>query len=311
MPSKSPAQGYCQREFFESEILPRFLAKEIGATLPWRREAIILGGQPSAGAAALMQLVRQALEQNGTTWTINGNEFYTYHPMCADLRRGQGIAATRRIEGDIRAWVAMTLDAAQERGVNIALESTMRPLGTVVEQLRGLRDSNYKVQACVLAVKEQERWQGIYARHEHVAANGGYSRLASKAMHAAGVTSLVKAVEFIEGRRLVDRIIVRNRNGDLILDNGKIKKNPAADAITKECNTPFSAKQIAEHTERWDDIETMAMERHRRDDVKPMRAAQELSAIRTQRRVDELTLTAERDCAIRKVAKNTTGDVRE
>jgi len=312
MPRKSPAQGYCQREIFESAILPDFLAKEHGASLPRLREAIILGGQPGAGNFALLQMIQQALEQHGTTWVINGDDFYACHPMRAQLRKGQGIAATRRVDDDIRAWVAMTVDAARERGVNIILKSTMRPLGDVVKQLNALRHSNYKVQACVLAVKEQESWQRVHTMYEHVAASGGYSRQISQTMHKTDLAGLVKAVNLIETKGLVDRVVVRNRNGDLIFDNGKIKTQKlAVDAIEKECSIPFSAERIAKHTANWNAIEGMALQRHKREKIRPMRAAQELTAICTQRRADELTLNAERECAMRQVTKSTIGRARE
>ena len=309
---KSPAQGYCQREIFESAILPNFLAKEHGTPLPRLREAIILGGQPGAGNSALLQMLRQVLEPHGTTWVINGDDFYACHPMCVQLRKGQGIAATRRVEGDIRAWVAMTVDAARERGVNIILESTMRPLGNVVKQLKALRHSNYKIQACVLAVKEQESWQRVHTMYEHVAASGGYSPQISQAMHKTDLAGLVKAVKAIETKGLVDRVVVRNRSGDLIFDNGKIKTQKlAADAIEKECSVPFSAERIAKHTASWNAIEGMALQRHKRERIRPMQAAQELTAIRTQRRGDELTLNAERDRVMCQVTKSTIGRARE
>lgn len=292
----------CQRDIFVSEILPRFRSEELGAPLPAKREAVILGGQPGAGKTGLLEQAQQELGQRGATWVINGDDFYAYHPKYAQLQKEHGTEAPRMVKDDARAWATMTFDAARERGVNIVLESTMRQPDAVLDQLKELRQSGYAVQARVLAVKEQESWQGNHARHELIAAQGGYPRLTSKATHDAAVPGVVKTVAAIESKKLAERVTVHRRNGSVIHDSTR-HKTPAAEAITKERSVPFSAERIAKHTANWNAIEDMALKRHQREAVTPKRGVQELTAIRTQRHADELTLNAERDRAAQQVTK--------
>lgn len=291
-----------QRRIFETKILPNFIAEEQGASLPSEREAVILGGQPGAGKTGLLHQAQKQLEQRGATWVINGDDFYAYHPKYSQLQKEHGTEAPRMVKDDARAWATMTFDAARERGVNIVLESTMRQPDSVVEQLKELRQSGYAVQARVLAVKEQESWQGNHARHELIAQQGGYPRLTSKATHDAAVSGVVKTVATIESKKLTDSVTVHRRDGSVIHDSNR-QKSPAADAITKERGIPFSAERIAKHTANWNAIEGMALQRHQRESVTPKRAVQELTAIRTQRRADELTLNAERERGAHQAAK--------
>lgn len=288
-----------QRQIFETEILPKFIAEELGSSLPAKREAVILGGQPGAGKTGLLNDADKELSKRGATWVINGDDFYAYHPKYSQLQKEHGTEAPRMVKDDARAWATMTFDAARERGVNIVLESTMRQPDSVLEQLKELRQSGYTVQARVMAVKEQESWQGNHARHELIAQQGGYPRLTSKATHDAGVTGVVKTVAAIESKKLTESVTIHRRDGTVIHDSSR-HKSPAADAITKERSVPFSAERIARHTANWNAIEDMALQRHQRESVTPKRAVQELTAIRTQRRADELTLNAERDRAPKK-----------
>lgn len=288
-----------RNEIFKNDILPRFLAEEAGKPKPAMREAVVLGGQPGAGKTGLLVEAQKELRARGATWTINGDDFYAFHPKYAQLQKEHGTDAPRMVKDDARAWAKMTFDAARERGVNIVVESTMRQPESVTEQIKELRQSGYAVHARVLAVKEQVSWQGNHSRHELIARTGGYPRLTSRATHDAGVTGLLKSVGAIESKKLADSLTVHRRDGTTIHDSRQ-HSTPAADAITKERSIPFSAERIAQHTKNWNKIESMALERHHRESVTPKRAVSELTAIRTQRKADEISLNAEREQAAKR-----------
>jgi hypothetical protein len=236
------------------------------------------------------------LKTRGATWTINGDDFYAYHPAYSKLQKEHGAEAAHMVKDEASVWVGKTLQAAKDRGVNIVMESTMRQPEVVQSTLKGFREAGYSVHTKVLAVKEQASWQGNHMRFETLSLQGAYPRLTSRDTHDAGVKGVLKTVAAIEHKGLADRLTVHQRSGKIIHDSEQqrhkaVSKSPASDAISKERDRQWSTAEVARHSKNWDTIKALAVKRHEREPISPKRTGQELAVINTHRHADERALS--------------------
>ena len=285
---------------FKEIILPAFIKTELGKPISQSPEAIVLGGQPGSGKTGLLEESAVALKTKGATWVINGDDFYAFHPGYSKLQQKHGAEAANMVKAEASIWVKKTIEAAKDRGVNIVLESTMRRSELVKTTLENLKKSGYKIHAKVLAVKEHISWQGNHMRHEALSLTGAYSRLTSREIHDSAVLGVVKTLAMIEQKRLADRITVHQQNGKIIFDSREHQqekqrsRTPGADALVKARERPWTSVEIIQHTKNWQTVEALAAKRHERENVTSKRVGAEMAAIRTQRNLDAINLTASR-----------------
>ncbi|WP_017161861.1 zeta toxin family protein, partial [Xanthomonas phaseoli] len=277
-----------RERIFRTVIVPRFLATE-GTPLPERREAVILGGQPGAGKTGFLSEATQDLRSRGATWTINGDDFYAYHPRYAELQAKFGAEAAHMVKDVAKDWVEKTLAEAMNRGVNIALESTMRQPAVVKATLEQLQAADYQVHAKVLAVNEHVSWQGNHTRYERLLQAGTFARLTSRQTHDQAVRGVLQTVDTIEREKLANRVTVYTRGGQVLYDNTHHGSRwahaaEARKAIVDERDRPMNAADREAHWRGWERVSDSMLKRNA--------PVKDVMGVMTQQRTDDTALKA-------------------
>ncbi|MGV7193584.1 zeta toxin family protein [Xanthomonas axonopodis] len=276
---------------FERRIMRRFLLEERGAPLPEKPQFAILGGQPGAGKTGVLDTTQREIRSRGATWTINADDFAGYFPGYRQLQQKHGAEAADMVRGVTGDWIKRTLAAAQQRGVNVVFESTMRQPEVVKRTLADFRSHGYETHAKALAVSPMVSWQGNHIRRESLALSGAPSRLATREAHDAGVRGSSATVAMIERERLADRVTVVSRSGDVLYSNEQragqwMKHAQGAEVLQAYRYKPLSKAEAKQHDANWGTVLELAGRRHARDGVSPANAAREIDAIRKDRAND-------------------------
>ncbi len=219
---------------------------------------IITGGQPGSGKSKLLEQGREQFP-DGNVVVINGDDLRVYHPRQEEILKVDDKRFAERTDPDSRAWTKRLFDRAIESKLNIIFESTMRDAGPISETMKRLRDQGYHITAKVIATHERMSKTGIYKRYEEQKAAKGYGRWSELSSHDAGYEGMPRTVDHIERNKLVDRLEVYNRAGELLCSNalkaGEWENSPKAlDAIEAERQRKPTEREIQELRSDWQRI---------------------------------------------------------
>lgn len=207
---------YKHDRIFQQKVLPTELPATTRVANP---TAVILGGQPGAGKTDLLTAANLELQAKGSTVTINGDLLRPFHPQYGALQQDVPLDAARYTDHDSGRWVEKRITAAQERQVNLVIESTMRRPEVFARTAGHLHEAGYQVEARVLAVSERLSWQGVHQRYEAMLAAGDAGRFTARETHDAGASGLIDTLRQIERTKSADRVLVADRAGTVLYDN--------------------------------------------------------------------------------------------
>jgi len=241
---------------FRGSIVPQLLPQSASAAEP---VAVILGGQPGAGKTALLNQATETLRSTGPTVVINGDELRPYHPAYSGLQRADPLNAARYTDHDSGKWVQKLIAEAQERRVNLVIESTMRRPEVFSTTSASLHASGYQVEAHVLAVSERLSWQGVHQRYEQMTAEGRAARFSTRDAHDAGASGMLDTLSRIESERSAERVMIATRDGRTLYDNrlvaGEWQRSPEASNIVQaERERARTPAELATIEKSWSDV---------------------------------------------------------
>ena len=241
---------------FQRRVLPSLLPVSGSGGVP---VAVILGGQPGAGKTQLLNAASRELRAIGATVVINGDDLRPFHPAYERLQETDPLNAARYTDHDSGRWVEKLIAAAQERRVNLVIESTMRRPDVFVRTGGQLRSAGYEIEARALAVPERVSWQGVHQRYEATLAVAGAARFSAREAHDAGAAGMLDTLRRIEQDRLADRVLIASRTGAVLydnrLENGVWREAPrAADVVQAERSRPRTSDELREFEQVWSGI---------------------------------------------------------
>lgn len=217
--------------------------------------AVIMGGQPGSGKSKLLEASREEFP-DGNVVVINGDELREYHPQSNEIFKLDDKRYAERTDADSRVWTKRVFDKAIETRRNIIFESTMREAEPISETMKRLRDEGYQLTAKVVATHERISKTSIYMRYEQQKHDKGYGRFTSQESHDAGYVGMPKTVDHIDKNKLVDRLEVYNRSGDVLfsktLKDGQWDRDEyAAKLVETERHREPTDKEIADLRTDW------------------------------------------------------------
>ena len=241
---------------FQRRVLPSLLPLSGSGGVP---VAVILGGQPGAGKTRLLNDASSELQATGATVVINGDNLRSFHPAYARLQETDPLNAARYTDHDSGRWVEKLIAAAQERRVNMVIESTMRRPDVFVRTGGQLRSAGYEIEARALAVPERLSWQGVHQRYEATLAVAGAARFSAREAHDAGAAGMLDTLRRIEQDRLADRVLVAARSGAVLydnrLENGAWREAPrAVEVVQAERSRPRTSEELRDVERVWSGI---------------------------------------------------------
>lgn len=116
------------------------------------------------------------------------------------------------------AWVHMSLDYLRDRGRSVLLETTLRQPEAVSATLAQFRAAGYATELRVLAVPEELSRMGTLTRYVAQVAEDGAGRWAPSRFHDAAYSQAPDTAMDAALAGLVDRVIVVDRNANVLAD---------------------------------------------------------------------------------------------
>nr|WP_172687567.1 zeta toxin family protein [Pseudomonas syringae]ARO44811.1 Zeta toxin [Pseudomonas syringae pv. actinidiae] len=214
--------------------------------------AIILGGQPGAGKAALSSYA--TTELGGNSIKIDADELRKYHPHFLKLMRENDRDAADLTHRDAAGWAVKLTNLGIKEHRNLVIDGTMRDPESLAKLCSKLQSAGYRIDARVLAVNDLVSRLSIHHRYELQHEANGFGRWSNRINHDLAFTGLPLTVDRLETANLVDRMLVTNRSGTDIYDNYRI----AGDWQ----QTPVQGREHvdAERSRAWTHAERMSFE---------------------------------------------------
>ena len=182
--------------------------------------AIILGGQPGAGKAALSNYA--TAELGGNAVKIDADELRKYHPHLLKLMRENDRSAADLTHRDAAGWAVKLTNLAIKQHRNLVIDGTMRDPDSLAKLCSKLQSAGYRVDARVLAVNDLVSCLSIHHRYELQHEANGFGRWSNRVNHDLAFVGLPVTVDRLETGNLVDRMHVTNRSGTDIYDNTRM-----------------------------------------------------------------------------------------
>lgn len=169
------------------------------------RELVIVGGQPGAGKT---RSIAQAARAHPGIVPVVGDDLRAYHPLYRQMMTTDPLRMPEVTAQAAGAWVGMSLDYLQAQGRSILLETT----------LRKFRAAGYRTELRVLAVPAELSRMGTVSRYVGQVADDGAGRWAPSHFHDAAYANAFEAIARAASAGLVDRVVVVDRNANVLAD---------------------------------------------------------------------------------------------
>jgi predicted kinase len=228
--------------------------------------AIILGGQPGAGKAALSSYATREL--GGNSIKIDADELRKYHPHFLRLMRKNDRDAADQTHRDAAGWAVKITNLAIQERRHLVIDGTMRDPDSLAKLCSKLQSEGYQVNARVLAVHELVSRLSIHHRYELQHEANGFGRWSNRDKHDQAFAGLPLTVERLETDHLVSRVQIFGRHGSGIYDNTVCsdgwQHHPPQGRIhiDAERSRPWSQAERASFDQTLDLVQAKMMGRH-------------------------------------------------
>ncbi|MER7277855.1 zeta toxin family protein [Dactylosporangium sp. NPDC000244] len=220
---------------FAEKIAPAY---DHGEPVTGRRRPVVLfvGGQTGAGKTAATTIARKEMRGLPQQFVeINMDDYTGHHGGYQPALAEDPQTASARVREDTQQWWDSAHRLAQDRQLNVLVESAMATPDEFERLARQYRDADFEVRLILLAVPEAISLLSVDLRAEEAPARGEPRRVVPRADHDRTFDGVLRGAEAADETDLVDRITVLRRHGELLYDNergtdGQWRRPPAAAA---------------------------------------------------------------------------------
>lgn len=241
------------------QLTKKIVANEIANIEPQQNPtAIITVGQSGAGKSSITKKFSQQLQQQGGVVVVDVDRFRKTHPDFEEIQRVYGVKSsevTTPFSAKIGHRVA---EVATKNHLNIIYDQTSANPSSIKrlhEQLHH-RLSPYQLELHVMAVAFEVSQVRIYGRYENAGGSGGGGRFVPKYYQQQSFDGVADSVKQAQDYKWVDRIVIYNKNGDVLYDSRLINgswDNPqsAIDIFIAERNRELDNEEKSLLIEQW------------------------------------------------------------
>ncbi|MER5201172.1 zeta toxin family protein [Streptomyces sp. NPDC002755] len=238
--------GEEHRWIFDNLILPDLAAR----TSPQERPVVVyLMGQPGSGKTNMTRMVLRSLR--GKPTRVSGDDFKAAHPDYYQLMQEEPRTAGARIRADYRAWQVLAEQYVRQRRSDAVIEIAPSSAAAFVNAALLYRQSGYRVEVVVLAVRAADSRQGTADRCAQLLRLGATGRFTTAGGHDEHFAALGEAVAAAEHVPAADLVTVMRRDGSVLYRNerapGGTWTRPAGahHALVAEHNRPYTDQEAA------------------------------------------------------------------
>ncbi|KAL2112351.1 hypothetical protein VUR80DRAFT_7814 [Thermomyces stellatus] len=233
------------RQLFETTILPAEFPPTIQpSACPL---AVLLLGQTGAGKTRTAPTLHTYLSA-GRSPPIHliADTYKAFHPSYPSLSSSNPALASAAAGPDARRWLAMAVDEAVSRRVDVLLESACRHPNDFISLAEKFKEGGYRVEVVVLAVPEGLSRLGILTRYYQKLPEAGSRglpiRLTPRKVHDDSYAGLLASAEWLDLGKVDQVLVVRRGNlvafGSETVD-GRLKGS-VAEVVQGERRRPLS-----------------------------------------------------------------------
>lgn len=204
---QSIANEMLEKARFQLDNFKDYIATE-------EKQVFIFGGQPAAGKSSIINDVSDKL--NGNVVILNGDDYKMYYPNYSELARSDPDATSKLVQPYSNYVVDNLKQEAIAKGINVAVEGTMRNPDAAMTTAKQFGENDYKVEAYVVASNYHNSRVGIELRYETERAKNGYGRMVDPKSHDEAYNNLPNTLKELVDSGKFENITIVNRSGDSI-----------------------------------------------------------------------------------------------
>lgn len=228
--------------------------------------AIILGGQPGSGKAALAAQAVHEFHQNGSSVVIDADRMREENPRYKQLSRDDPQHAADRTHKEAGEWATRLTMAAIENRRNLVVDGTMRNPENIRDLLTRLQSNGYAIEARVLAVNPETSMVRSRLRFEEQVVERGIGRFVNQEQHDIAYHGMIESVRVLERDNLLNAIQVYDAHQRMVYSNrierGEWQRPPEAVlAIEQERNREWTHAEHGGYVSALQEITKLARER--------------------------------------------------
>jgi len=219
--------------------------------------AVLVGGQPGAGQAVLIQSLRSELRlADAAPVVVAPDELRAFHPRWRDAaarHSPDGVAETRP---ETELWGERLARDAVAKRANLVLDTSMRRPQDLLVLARHLKSQGYRVEALIVAADRDASRLGSVVRYERLLTRGAIARFVPRQEHEQAYDAVRESVSRLEQGKAVDRLRLITRDGRELFENTVVKnawRQPegAAKALEDYRERVLPAREKADNALRW------------------------------------------------------------
>lgn len=236
------------QELFKTDILR---AEFPPATTPSSSPlAVLLLGQTGAGKTRTAPTLQAHLAAHRQPPIhLIADTYKTFHPSYTSLSTSNPAIVSAATGPDARRWLAMAVDEAVSRQVDVLLESACRHPSDFISLAEKFKEGGYRVEVVVLAVPEGLSRLGIMTRYYQKLPEAGSRglpiRLTPKNVHDDSYAGLLESAEWLDEGR-VDQVLVVRRRRLVVFGSENVEgrlEGSVAEVVLSERRRPLSEEE--------------------------------------------------------------------
>ncbi len=217
---------------------------------PQEKPALMyITGLPGAGKSTFAAAARAKKPELQNAVHINFDELRVYHPRYHEHVKKDAVNAAARIDMATEKLIGWLGEEAAARKLSVILDDAAMGQDMTRTILAPFKENGYDISAVVIAVPSIVARQSVHLRFEEnfAAAKQGQNvipRWVNKDEQDFAPAALVETVETLEGDKLARRMVVVDRQNNLLYaSNGHAPETSAADAVKQEMQRPLTAEE--------------------------------------------------------------------
>lgn len=205
------------RSYFDHDVVSYLedLRSQTRETGSWPPVLVYSGGQPGAGKSRANE---RAAKARPSLVPVIGDDLRQFHPDYARLMREDPLsmpAVTAQASGQ---WIGMAADYLREQRSDVLIETTLRSGEAMAQTISAFRQAGYVVELRVIAVPHEVSRLSTVERYTRQVEDVGVGRWTPAAAHDEAYGKAVGTVEELIASGRVDRLVIEDRAGSVLLD---------------------------------------------------------------------------------------------
>lgn len=241
-------------DIFATQILPYCkFASQANPTV------LLIVGQPGSGKTSAERSLLRNLNL-GNTVSIDGDDFYCYHPDFEALSRCNDIAALRQCQNVSSRLSFKLREYATQARCNIAMPMFVNDSNS--DRISHWRSQGYRVQMAFVAVDDLRSKQAVIARYLDSRKSVGYGRMATHDMDNREYGGVLKIADLADTLLMqygyLDAVHVVRRGGQILETRSGPMQTSTREVIEAERRRPWTREEGRVFIETQERIENLA-----------------------------------------------------